>query len=75
MALQYHTSIGKQAKDWAEAVENTVATADGAITTGQGKNVLGHAVLPAELAGQQHGQRRAIWLRLLLQLRREGRSR
>lgn len=48
MALQLHTSIGRQAKDWGTAVENTVATADGAVTTGQGKNVSGHFVQAAE---------------------------
>lgn len=42
-------SIGAQMLEQSGQVENTVATAQGGITTGQGKNVAGHMVLPLSL--------------------------
>lgn len=41
--------IGKQFDSNSKDVENTVATGQGAITTGQAKNVSGHFVLPTQL--------------------------
>lgn len=43
-------AIGAQARDFGASVPNTVATSEGAPTTGQAKNVAGHMVFATEIS-------------------------
>jgi len=43
------SAIGAQSGKFGKSVENTVATAQGAVTTGQGKNVSGHMVYATQV--------------------------